>query len=274
MAADSIGKPYLDHIGLQAWTVRRELEQDLPGTLRAVKAAGYAQLELMDTVNARAFVPHARELGLGLTSAFMDWTAIVQPDATSADRLADTVKVGGELGLKYLVFGYIGKGQRETVAQMRGHATAANAFGRQCRDAGLQLCYHHHAFEFAPLAEGRRSGWDILLENLDPGLVKLELDIFWAALAGFNPVSALEALKGRIAQVHLKDLKAGTPRQYDEGAMPPESFKELGQGCLDLKKIIETCAATGVDQCHVEQDQSPDPLASIATSINFLRQRA
>lgn len=271
MAAEPIGKRYLGTIGLQVWTVRNQLEQDIPGTLRAIKSAGYAQIELMRTLNARDFVPHARDLGLGITSAFIDWDALVKPTATSAAALTETVKLGREIGLKYLVFGYIDKGRRESIAQMKRHAAAANAYGRQCRDAGIQLCYHHHSFEFAPLEDGRTTGWEILVHELDRDLVKFELDVFWLALGGLDPVKSLQDLRGRVAQVHLKDLATGTPRNWDEGAVPPETFKELGQGGLDMKKIIETCAATGVEQCHVEQDQSPDPLASIATSLQYLR---
>lgn len=274
MAADSIGKHYLASIGLQVWTVRNQLEQDIPGTLRAIKSAGYAQIELMRTLNARAFLPTAQELGLGITSAFIDWDALVKPTATSAVDLAATVKLGREIGLKYLVFGYIDKGNRETIAQMKRHAAAANTYGHQCRDAGIQLCYHHHSFEFAPLNDGRTTGWEILVHDLDRALVKFELDVFWLALGGLDPLKTLQDLRGRVAQVHLKDLAAGTPRNWDEGAVPPEAFKELGQGGLNLKKIIETCAATGVEQCHVEQDQSPDPLASIATSLEYLRRGA
>lgn len=271
MVAHTSGTPYLSTIGLQLWTVRNQLEQDLPGTLRAIKAAGYAQIELMRTLNARDFVAPARELGLSITSAFLDWNSLVQPTATSATELARTIALGRELGLKYLVFGYIGKGSRETVAQMKAHASAANAFGRQCRDAGIQLCYHHHSFEFAPLDDGRTTGWEIFVNEFDPQLVRFELDVFWIAISGLDPVGMLHALKGRVAQVHLKDLKAGTPMNWDEGAVPADAFQELGHGCLDLKRILTACVESGVTQCHVEQDQSPDPLRSIATSLAYLR---
>ena len=265
------GDHYLRNIGLQLYTVRNEMEQDAPGTLRAIKSAGYAQVELMRLTDARSVAAHAKELGLGITSAFMEWNLLVSPDAASAAALAETAKLGRELGLKYLVFGYITKGNRETIGQMKRHAAAANAFGRTCRDAGIQLCYHHHSFEFAPLDDGRTTGWDILINELDPGLVKFEFDIFWSAIAGLDPLRTLQDLRGRVAQVHLKDLLAGTGRNWDEGAVAPATFKELGQGCLDLRQILAACAATGVDQCHVEQDQSPNPLASVATSLRHLR---
>jgi len=272
LLSSAAARQYVSTLGLQVWTVRHELEKDLPGTLRAIRAAGYKQIELLRTLNARDFVPHARELGLGITSAFIDWEALAKPDSNSTATLAAHLAVARELKLKYLVFGYLGKGMRETVAQMKTHAAAANAFGRQCRDSGVQLCYHHHSFEFAPLADGRTTGWEILVETLDPALVQFELDIFWVAIAGLDPIKALHDLRGRIAQVHLKDLKAGIARNFDEGAVPPEAFQELGRGCLDLPRILEVCAETGVDQCHVEQDQSPAPLGSMAVSASFLQQ--
>jgi sugar phosphate isomerase/epimerase len=271
MAAATPAQSYLRTIGLQVYTVRNELEKDLPGTLRAIKAAGYAQIELLRTLNAHDFAPLARELGLGITSAFIDWTALAQPGPTSADELDRTLALARELGLKYLVFGYIGKGARESVAQMKTHAAAANAFGHRCRDAGIQLCYHHHSFEFAPLSDGATTGWEIFLHEFDARLVQFEFDVFWAAIGGHDPVKMIHDLRGRIAQVHLKDLQADTPVNWDESAVPSDAFRELGRGGLDLPAILAACAATGVAQCHVEQDQSPAPLASIRTSVDWLR---
>jgi len=270
MAAAS-AHPYHATLGVQLYTVRDQLAADLPGTLRAIKAAGYAQVELLRLQDAREIALVARELGLGITSAFIDWTALAVPGPASEAELDRSLATARELGLRYLVFGYIGKGQRETVARMKAHAAAANAFGRRCGDAGIQLCYHHHSFEFAPLADGATTGWDVLLGETDPRRVQLEFDTFWAAIAGLDPVALLRDLRGRVVQVHLKDLAAGTPVIFDEGAVPPAAFKELGAGCLDLRRILAVCAETGVAQCHVEQDQSPDPLASIAASARWLR---
>lgn len=263
---------YLPTLGLQLWTVRNQIESDQTGVLRAIKAAGYAQVELMRLTDAVPLAAEARALGLGVTSAFLEWSHLANPGPASASELAATVQFARALDLKYLVYGYIGKGLRETVAQMKTHAVRANAFGRACRDAGVQLCYHHHSFEFAPLDDGRTTGWEILLHELDPALVQFEFDVFWAAVGGLDPVRTLHDLRGRIAQVHLKDLAAGTPRNWDEGAVAPEAFREVGRGCLDWSAILAACAATGVDQCHVEQDQSPDPLASLAASATFLCQ--
>lgn len=270
-AAGPAGRRYLDSIGLQLWTVRNALAADPAATLRAVRDAGYAQVELMNTASAAEIAPLAKQAGLGITSSMIDWNSLVNPAGAGVPTLEQTIAIAREHRMKYLVFGYIGKGSRETVKQMTGLAAAANAFGRQCRDAGIQLCYHHHSFEFGPLDDGRTTGWDIFLREFDPELVKLEIDVFWAAIGGLDPVKALRDLQGRVAQVHLKDLEAGHGTIWDEGKVPHSAFKELGAGSLDMRRIIEVCAETGVDQCHVEQDQSPDALASIRTSMTFLR---
>jgi sugar phosphate isomerase/epimerase len=262
---------YLDSLGLQLWTVRNQLATDVPGTLRAVQDAGYAQVELMRTMDANAILAHARPLGLRVTSAMIDWNALVHPAAPGTATAAAHVQLARELGLQYLVFGYVGKGHRETVAQVRALVARAHAFGRQCREAGIQLCYHHHSFEFAALDDGRTTAWQIFTAEFDPALVQFELDVFWLAIGGRDPVSTLRDLRGRVAQVHLKDLAPGHGVITDEAQVPATAFRELGAGTVDLPAVLAACAETGVAQCHVEQDQSPDPLASIATSARFLR---
>ncbi|MBM3843291.1 MAG: TIM barrel protein [Verrucomicrobia bacterium] len=273
-AAGPAGLRYRDTLGLQLWTVRNQMAKDMLGTLRAVKAAGYAQVELMRTMDAREILTHTRELGLKVTSAMIDWNCLVNPTAPNTATPEAHLQVAREIGLRYLVFGYIGKGHRETVAQMKALAARANDFGRKCRDAGVQLCYHHHSFEFAKLDDGATTGWQIFTGEFDPALVQFEIDVFWAAIGGLDPVKTLRDLRGRVAQVHLKDLEAGHGTMFDEGKIPVSAFKELGRGTLDMKAIVAACAAAGVAQCHVEQDQSPDPIRSIGTSIGFMSQPA
>ena len=80
----------------------------------------------------------------------------------------------------------------------------------------------------------------------------------------------MKRLNGRVSQVHLKDLKLGAQVYYDEGQVPHDSFKELGNGSIDMAKVMKISEAIGVEQCHVEQDQSPDPIKSIGQSIAHL----
>lgn len=259
---------YLDTLGLQLWTVRNQLEEDQKGTLKAVADAGYKQVELGRVVGADSLVKDARDLGMKVTSAFVEWNSVLG-NKGDFPELKTIVATAKEWGLEHLVFGYIGKGHRETVEHVKKTAAKANAFGEMCNDAGIKLCYHNHSFEFKPV-DGETTGFDILMNEFDNDKCKFELDVFWAKLGGWDPVETLRKLDGRITQVHLKDLKENVAVNFDEGAVPPDAYEECGDGSIDMAEIMKVAEEVGAEQCHVEQDRSPGPLWSMAQSIKHL----
>jgi sugar phosphate isomerase/epimerase len=262
---------FFDNIGLQLWTVRDQIAEDTAATLKAVKDAGYAQVELSAVMGSDEIIKVCDEIDLNYTSSFINWNSVLHPSQKDASRLEDIVAKAKELGLKHLVFGYIGKGSRETVDQMKKAAEASNKLGEMCNEADIKLCYHNHAFEFEKLEGGELTGFDVLMNEFDNDLCKFELDVFWAELGGWDPIETLKKLDGRVTQVHLKDLKKDTPTIYDEGKVPHEAFEEVGDGSIDMVKVMKVAAEIGAEQCHVEQDQSPDPIASIGQSYEYLK---
>jgi sugar phosphate isomerase/epimerase len=263
--------PYLKTLGLQLYTLRSELAEDMAGTIKAVADAGYHQVELMRVVGGEPIFQAARDHGLRVTSAMIDWKTLINPGEQNVPSFQETLDVAVEQKLQYLVIPYVGKGHRETADQLKELARRANRAGEASRKAGIQLCYHHHSFEFAKLPSGV-TGWDVFVAEFDPALVKFEIDVFWAAIGGLDPVKTIRGLKGRVAQLHLKDLQQGTPTIYDEGQVPHEAFQEVGQGVIDWPAVLAAGEFAGATQCHVEQDQSPDAIASIGQSIRHLKQ--
>lgn len=261
---------YMQSIGLQLWTVRDQMKADEAATLKAVADAGYEQVELMQTLKSDSIVKTAKDLGMNVTSAFIDWQSIGKPDAKDAPSFDKILEKATSLGLKHLVFGYIGKGERETIDHYKRHAENANTAGEKCRKSGIQLCYHNHSFEFAKL-EGGKTGFETFVTEFDKKLVQFEIDVFWLKIGGLDPIKTMQRLKDRVSQVHLKDLLPGSKTQHDEGKVPHEAFKELGAGSIDMAEVLTVAAQIGVQQCHVEQDQSPAPLNSIQMSMKHLR---
>ena len=259
---------YLDTIGLQLWTVRNQMEKDQSATLKAIKDAGYKQVELGRVVGSESIIEEARGLGMEVTSSFVDWNSVLGNKGNHPE-LKTIVSKAKESNLKHLVFGYIGKGHRETVELVKKTAEKANALGEMCNDAGIKLCYHNHSFEFAPI-DGETTGFDILMDEFDNDKCKFELDVFWAKIGGWDPFETLEKLDGRVTQVHLKDLKEGAKVNFDEGTVPHDAFEECGDGSIDMARVLEIAEKIGAEQCHVEQDQSPDPIVSIGQSIEHL----
>ena len=261
--------PYMKKLGLQLWTVRDQMKADAAATMAAIAAAGYRQVETnLEDLERDARL--AEENGMTVTSFFNDWRALADPEAKDAVSMEATIEAAKKHNIEHIVFGYIGKHRRESVDHYKLTVENTNRASEQCRDAGVRLCYHNHAFEFEKL-DGETSGFDILVNEFDSELVEFELDVFWVKIGGWDPVATMRKLGKRISQLHLKDLKEGTPVIYDEGEVPNDAFQELGNGTIDMKEVIELAQELGVDQCHVEQDQSPDPLKSIVTSIDHLR---
>lgn len=265
--------PYMDRIGLQLYTVRNHMAMDPERTLQAIAAAGYRQVELMSIDSSAVEIAGiARDAGLMVHSAFMDWRAIADPTAGGVTSVDQTVELAERIGLRHVVFGYIGQPQRDTVDKCLAIAEATNRAAEKFRGAGVRLCYHNHSFEFAPGSGGNDGTmFDLFLMRFDPQWVEWELDVFWAQIGGLDPVKCLQDLQGRVSQVHLKNLQAGTGVITNEGQVPPEAFKELGAGVIDIPAIMRVAQATGVQYCHVEQDHSPAPLQSIVESINYLK---
>ncbi|QEG23633.1 sugar phosphate isomerase/epimerase family protein [Mariniblastus fucicola] len=260
---------YLDTMGLQLWTVRNQLAEDQSATLKAIADAGYKQVELGRVVGSESIVKEARELGMKVTSSFVDWNSVLGNDGEHPE-LKTIVATAKEWGLEHLVFGYIGKGHRETVDLVKKTAAKANAFGEMCNDADVKLCYHNHSFEFKPI-DGETTGFDILMNEFDNDKCKFELDVFWAKIGGWDPIETLKKLDGRITQVHLKDLKEGAEINFDEGTVPHDAFEECGDGSIDMAEIMKVAEEVGALQCHVEQDQSPNPIESMTQSFAHLK---
>lgn len=151
---------------------------------------------------------------------------------------------------------------------MRKLGATLNKAGAICRDSGLRLCYHNHAFEFEPSGDGTLL--DVLMNTADPKLVALELDIMWSRVAGVDPVTVLKRYAGRVPLLHLKNVAQGTEQRYNE-TVPKTAFREVGDGMIDIPAVLAAASQYGVGHYFVEQDQTPgDPLASLRASYRYV----
>lgn len=265
--------PYVDNLGLQLWTVRNQMADDPKSTLQAIADAGYKQVELGSVLGMDDVIKTARDLDLQVNSAFFNWETVVRAGEDNVPTIDQIIDQAGEFGLKHLVFGYIAKGHREKADQVKSIIENANAAAEKVSQAGMKLCYHNHSFEFTPLKVNGKStcAYQMFMDGFDPKNMNFEVDVFWIKIGGWDPLETMEKLKGRVTQVHLKDLKQGTPVTYDEGKVPEDAFQELGDGTIDMKEVVLLAKKIGVQHCHVEQDQSPDPLQSIVQSIQHMQ---
>lgn len=258
---------YRKNLGIQLYTLRDALQRDAAGTLKQVAAAGYRQVEAFGFPDCDSLVEGAKDAGLALNSSHFEWSSVVSPKDEAMSDFQKILEKAGRVGLSHLVIPYLTDGERRTLDDYKRVAGNANKAAALAKAAGIQLAYHNHAFEFEP-KDGGKCGYDIFIEEFSKDM-KFEIDVFWIKVGGHEPAVLIEELAGRVSQLHLKDLKAGL-KLPEFGKLPDDAYQELGDGIIPMEPILAAAEKAGVKHCHVEQDMSPDPLASIRQSAAYL----
>jgi len=246
----------LSKIGMQLYTVRRELEKDFAGTLAKVAALGYREVEF-----AGYFGHKPAAVKTLLKRLKLDAPAAHVPLAELRGDLRPSIEAAHVIGHKYLLLAWMAPEERRTLDHYRRLADLCNQTGARLKHEGIRFAYHNHDFEFAPL-EGRVP-YDLLLERTDPSAVKLEMDLYWTVKGGAKPVEYFERHPGRFHLLHVKDMDS-TPRRF---------FADTGKGVIDFKSIFARSRRAGVRHYFVENDEpAGSPFDSLRVSFDYLRQ--
>jgi sugar phosphate isomerase/epimerase len=246
-------------IGLELYTVRGALNQDFPGTIARVAKVGYKEVELAQ------FFANLAELNPSAKRAreVLDANGLVAPSthvpysALSPENLPRVIEASSVLGHAYIVNPSI---DRSVLKQPDGWKRAAETFnraGEATKKAGIQMAYHNHVEEFKPLADGKLP-YDVLIEETDPKLVAMEMDLGWAHEAGADPLAYFAKYPGRFHLVHVKDFT------HDR------TMTDVGRGEIDWKAIFAKADVGGIEHYFVEFDDPRDPFATIAASYAYL----
>ena len=243
-----------DQIALQLYTVRDQTALDFSGTVRQVAAAGYTAVEFAGYGNLSSAEINALLTETGLRAAS---THVGLPLLES--DLAGQIEFCQGIGCTHLVLPWLPPELRGVEA-IRALLPRMNEFGRQCRTAGIRFSYHNHDFEFQTVDGGLLL--DLLLDATDPELVSLELDVYWAAYAGQDPIAYMQRRSDRIRLVHMKDMAPA----------PDRNFTEVGDGVLDLRSVIAAAESGGAEWLIVENDAPRiGSLASAQRSLQNLQ---
>jgi len=253
------------NLGVQLYTVRNIISKDPAAVLKSIQDIGYAEIEATYG-NLHEIWPALKQTNLKPVSVHVDYAIFKEGGSKLDAALADVKK----LGFEYAVVPYVPVDQRGGMDVFKSLAQMLNTSGQQAKAHGLKLCYHNHAFEYEPLTGGTM-GLDVLMNETHKDQVFLELDIFWASVAGHDPVALLKTYSGRVPLLHLKDKATGFATQYNE-KVPPETFKEIGNGSIDIPAVLSAANSAGVRHYFVEQDQtSGDPIGSLRQSYTYLQ---
>ena len=254
-------------IAAQLYTIRELLagksEEEVRKVLSKVKEIGYSAVQIsgvgkIDREKAEMYQRVCQELELDICATHLGMEQLEE----EIDFVIEYHKLWN---CKYIGIGAMPEKYRKDAEGMVAFAKACNQIGAKLKEAGLQLIYHNHKYEFEkfPWEDGKNSGMELLFELFDPETVEFELDTYWVQAGGANPVEWIKKVNHRMSVVHFKDFRI----HQDE-----QQFAEIGEGNLNWEAIIKACQETQVIYAAVEQDAfTTDPLESLRVSREYLK---
>ncbi|MBK5278724.1 MAG: sugar phosphate isomerase/epimerase [Bacteroidia bacterium] len=248
-------------IGLQLYTLRDVIMKDVRGTLSAVAAMGYAEVETygykdgsLFGMPATEFGSYLKSLGVKVTSGHYGIELATGNDWEKACADAQ------EMGQKYVVVPWMDKKYYSSLDALKVTCNSLNKAGEVAKKYKLRMGYHNHAFEFTEV-EGKVV-YDVMLDSLDPKLVGMEMDLFWVVNAGKNPLAYFQKYPKRFELWHIKDMDK---INKDDNA-------NVGTGSIDFVALFANAKKSGMKRFYIEQENYPSsPLESAQKSIDYLK---
>lgn len=249
-------------LGLQLYSLRRQMEKDVPGTLALVRGWGLSDVETAGYYGRTAaeFAEELKRANLTAKSMHVGYDVL-------RDNMKQAIADAKALGATYATTAWISHKPPFT----REHAeTAAKHFtewGRALGNEGLRFMYHLHGYEFAKGPKGTLL--DMMLEATPADAVHYEMDVFWVVRGGGDPAALLRQHKGRFHALHLKDMAKGTLTGDLSGGAPDTTNVPLGTGMIDYPAVLRAARDSGTTLFYIE-DESEKVVEQVPQTLEYL----
>jgi sugar phosphate isomerase/epimerase len=249
-------------IAVQLYSVRKELEKDMKGTLKRIADMGFEAVET-------AFWP--KDISVKLAGRYLKYAGLpvcsAHIELPIGDQKAAFLETAKELGCKKMVWhGWpedIRYGSLDGTKQLVAIYNEANRFAKA---NGLQFGIHNHWWEFRNKV-GKRFVYEVLLDQLDKDIF-FEIDTYWVKVAGHNPADIVKKFGKRAPLLHIKD---GSGVWRDSLADDnPDPMVAVGKGTQNFPAIVK--AANGnTEWMIVEMDKTTtDVFEALQESYDYL----
>ena len=256
-------------LGLQLYSIREAIAKDVRTTMQQIASYGYEEVETYGFdkrywgVEPKTAKQILDDNNLTTSSGHYDLDKFLLHNATADDmkRYVDACIEGAHvLKQDYIVWPWLDPSLR-SIEKFKLVAETLNTIGEQIQKGGLQLAYHNHDFEFTE--QNGQIGYDIILNETDPSLVKLEIDLYWMTYASkLTPHEWFVKQPGRFVLWHLKDMDKVT-----------RDYEVMGEGSIDFTTIMPDTGLAGAKHLFIEQGGNfkPDALSCVARSATYVK---
>lgn len=252
-------------VGIQLYTLRELLPNDVKGVIQKVAQAGYKEVETYGYtaeagfwgLDAKAFKSLLDDNGLKAPSGHFGLDEFIKTG--DQEILKPLIAGAAALEMEYFTCPYLSEELRTSLEDYKKIAGRLNEAAELAKKSGLQMAYHNHDFEF--LKFGDAMGYDVLLAETDKSMVQFEMDLYWVVRSGNDPIAMFEKNPGRFVMWHVKDMDK-TDNTINT---------EVGNGKIDFKNIHKHAAQAGLKHLIVEQENfAIDPFESIKKSFDYV----
>lgn len=282
------------NFGVALFTLPKSLSEDFEGTLKLVAETGYKELEFFGPYDFST--PAAKDgwkmaaaaLGFSGSGYFshspkelrsmLDKYGLSAPSIhidlpTLQENMEAVAEAAHVVGHKYVGIAMIPDEMRQSLDDYKRTIDIFNEVGANAKKHGLTFFYHNHGYGHAPM--NGQVPFQMILEQTDKDLVKMQLDVFWFTAAKANPIKYLEENPGRFVSLHVKDMRELKTFSGDGGNMGEwmglfPYLADAGAGVLDLEKILATAKKAGVKHFFLEKDMTPEPEKALLNSFEHL----
>ncbi|MFF1573437.1 sugar phosphate isomerase/epimerase family protein [Leifsonia sp. NPDC058292] len=237
------------NLSVQLYTVRELLTEDTVGTLKRIADLGFTQVEPF------AFLSFGDDLRRGLSEAGL--TAPTTHQSFIGGELEPVFEAAKSLGIETVIDPFVDPARWQTAEGVDEIAAQLNEAAAVAANYGVRVGYHNHAHELEATIDGV-TALEYFAGKLDDAVV-LEVDTYWVAVGGHDPVELLAKLGDRVVALHIKDGPATTETK-DQVA--------VGQGSLPVEAII--AAAPNALRVIELDDSRGDRFQAVADSFEFL----
>ena len=264
-------------LAAQLWTFRGDLQKDVPGTLKKIKALGFTYVEGFDAPfivgNPDAFRSQLDAAGLKMFALHWNTLSDWRKDPTV---IMETAR---KLGAHYTGIAWLKESKADTVT-LDVVNEAADILMKACpqaQAAGLQLYYHIHGYELQPMAD-QKTFFDSFVSRIDYKCVRLEMDVFWVTYAGQDPVAFMDKYSAGVELLHIKNMADHVSTGVFTGAdfmppdMPADNWVPLGKGKIDYQSVFRKGRQIGVKWYILEMDKyDGDVYAAVDSSLAYIK---
>ena len=282
-------------------------------TLKAIKNAGYDGIELNGfMIKPTSFLVRALTKAAGMPTGkggSYDWKKLVEEaglmvtsiheDLGSIEKDTDAIiEEARNFGTDKVVITGMYRFDYSDESEVKKLAHRMNVAGERLSKGGVRLLYHNHNIEFAKL-KGKGSldekieadcpssveekkaildymdqnAYGLIIKETDPEFLNFEMDSYWIADAGVDPLDVMNRLGGRLKLYHINDRG----NRNSSSSMTPiikQDSMELGCGNMNLPGLIAKAKELEVEAIILESHKNwidKSPIKSLEVSGRYLK---